>query len=164
MVTISKSFKIALFIPLSIILNCCGYSTKSLLPPNLKNVYIEIFENRTIKVGLGEDMSRELIHQFMADGTMRITSEGKSQLKLTGEVSYFNKEPYVYSGNQTVYKYKITLSCKIKCLDLTKNTTYWEGEISDWATFDQNQDETVGIKEAMTKVAKETVRRILTNW
>ena len=145
-------------------LGCCGYSTRSLLPSHLKNVSIDIFENRTIKIGLGEDMTRELVRQFTSDGTMRVTGEGKAQLKITGEVSYFNKEPYVYGGDQTVYRYKVTVASKVRCFDVAKNAIYWEGEVRDWALLDQNQEETVGINEAMTKVAKETVRRLLTNW
>ncbi len=143
---------------------CCGYSTRSLLPAHLKNVYIDIFENRTIKIGLGEAFTNELIRQFTSDGTLRVTNEGRAQLKISGVINYFNKEPYVYGGDQTVYKYKTTVTCKITCLDATRNTLYWEGEVSDWAIFGQNEDESVGINEALTKVAKETVRRILTNW
>ncbi len=154
----------ASFILLLVLTNCCGYSTRSLLPAHLKNVSIDIFENRTIKIGLGEDMTRELVRQFTADGTMRVTGEGKAQLKITGEVANFNKEPYVYGGDQTVYRYKVTVTSRVKCFDVTRNALYWEGEVSDWALLDQNQDETVGVSEAMTKVAKETVRRLLTNW
>ncbi len=161
---IINKLKIEGYILLLFWLSCCGYSTKSLLPSHFKNIYIEIFENRTIKIGLGEEMTREIIKQLTADGSLRVSGESKAQLKITGQISYFNKEPYVYSGNQTIDKYRISLRCNVQCIDLVKNEVYWEGEVSDWALIEQNQDESIGISEAMTKVAKETVRRILTNW
>lgn len=164
MIPILRRLRIEILVSLLALVSCCGYSTKSLLPSHLKGVYIEIFENRTIKIELGEQMTKELVRQFNTDGSLRATSESRAQLKVKGSVSYFNKEPYVYSGDQTIYKYKITVKCNIQAIDLVKNEVYWEGEVSDWAILEQNQDEVPATNEAITKVAKEIVRRILINW
>lgn len=143
-------------------LNCCGYSTRSLLPGYMKRVHIKIFENQTYKAGLDEIATQLTIDAFRNNSNLKIASEDQADIVISGKVTGFSKEPYVYTGAFDVSQYKVTIKFSVICYDQVKNTIFWQGDVSDWATY--ATDETEGIKEATKKTAERLVTVILTNW
>ncbi len=143
-------------------LHCCGYSTRSLLPGYINKIHIRLFENNTIKPGLDELATEQVINAFQNGSNLKITDEARADLLLEGRVSKFNKEPYTYTANQDVIEYKITIGFTVRCVDRVKNSVFWEGTVSDWALYSTEED--AGIKKAMKKVAERLVTTILTNW
>ena len=143
-------------------LSCCGYSTRSLLPEYIQKVHIKIFENRTVKAGLDELATNTVIEAFRSGSNLRIVDEKSADIIIEGTISGFSKDPHTYTSDQTIIDYKITIKFTIRCIDRTKNEIFWEGDVSEWATYSTNEDE--GINEAMEKIADQLVTTILTNW
>ncbi len=143
-------------------LNCCGYSTRSLLPDYIKKIHIRIFDNTTVKTGLDEIATRATIEAFRTGSGLKITDEKQADLVIEGRVTYYNKEPYVYTGAQNINQYKVTVSFHVRGLDQTRHAVFWEGEVSEWSIFDT--DESAGINEAVRKTAQKLVTTLLTNW
>lgn len=141
---------------------CCGYSTRSLLPGYITKIHIKIFENQTYKTGLDEIATRATIDAFRNNSNLKIVSEEQADIVLNGKVIGFSKEPYVYTGALNVTQYKITVKFSVICLDQVKNTIFWQGDVSDWATY--TNDEDAGIRDAIKKTAERLVTVILTNW
>ncbi len=141
---------------------CCGYSTRSLLPGYIQRVHIKIFENQTYKPGLDEIATQLTIEAFRKNSNLRITSEEQADIIITGKVSGFSKDPYVYTGALNVSQYKITVKFSVVCLDRVKNSIFWEGDVSDWAIYTNDEDKS--IREAIGKTAERLVTTILTNW
>ncbi|OPX17502.1 hypothetical protein BXT86_06185 [candidate division WOR-3 bacterium 4484_100] len=153
-----------LYINLTILLfiACCGYSTRSLLPGYMQRIHIRLFENNTVKPGLDELATEEVINAFRNGSNLKIVDEASADLLLEGKVAQFNKEPHTYTANQEVIEYKITIGLTVRCVDRVKNSIFWEGTVSDWALYSTDEDE--GIKDAMKKTAEKLVTTILTNW
>ena len=143
-------------------MSCCGYSTRSLLPGYMEKLHIKIFENQTVKVGLDERTTNAVIEAFRSGSNLRIVDENSADIVIEGKVTGFSKDPYTYTADQTILQYKITVKFTIRSIDRQKNEVFWEGDVSDWATYDT--DEEKGIDEAIKKTAEKLVTTILTNW
>jgi len=143
-------------------LSGCGYSTRSLLPSYIQKVHVKIFTNQTIKTGLDELATNSVIEAFRSGSSLRIVDENSADIVIEGKVSGYSKDPYTYTANQTIIEYKITIKFTIRCVDRVRNEVFWEGDVSDWATYSVNEDE--GINQAMKKTAEKLVTTILTKW
>jgi len=167
MTKLFRSFYL-LFTPYSLLsfsllsLNCCGYSTRSLLPDYIQKVHVRIFENATVKTGLDEIATQATIEAFRTGSGLKITDDKQADIIIEGRIANYNKEPYVYTGALSVSQYKVTVSFHVRCLDQAKNEVFWEGDVSEWALFET--DENQGINEATKKTAQKLVTTILTNW
>jgi len=145
-----------------LILSCCGYSTRSLMPDYIQRIHIDLFVNRTLKAGLDELATNSVIEAFRSGSKLRIVDEGSADLVLEGNVSGYSKSPHTYTSDQTILEYKITIRYSVRCVDKARNEVFWEGEVSDWALYDT--DEEVAVAEAARKAAERLVTNILTNW
>lgn len=142
--------------------NCCGYSTRSLLPGHMRKLNIKLFENATVKTGLDELATQAVTEAFRTGSGLKLTDEKQADIVIEGRVANYAKEPYVYTGVLSITQYKVTVSFAARCVDQVSNTVFWEGEVSDWALF--TSDENQGIADAMKKTAQKLVTTILTNW
>ena len=144
------------------LISCCGYSTRSLLPDYLQRINIGLFENRTLKPGLDELATNAVVEAFRAGSNLRIVDEANADLVLEGGVSGYSKDPHTYTSDQTILEYRITVKYSVRCVDKARNEVFWEGDVSDWALYDT--DEEGAIREAAKKTAERLVTNILTNW
>jgi hypothetical protein len=144
--------------------SCCGYSTRSLLPAHLQAVHVTLFANKTLKAGLDEIATQQVMRAIGSGSNLRISDRQSADLVIEGDVSGFSKTPYTYTSDQNVTDYKITVALKVRCVDVARNDVFWEGTVSEWATYSADADEDGAIDEAMKKTAELLVVKILTNW
>jgi len=128
----------------------------------MQKVHIKLFENQTLKVRLDELATNAVLEAFRGGSNLRIVDENSADIVIQGKVSGFSKDPYTYTSDQTVLEYKITVKFSVRCVDKAKNEVFWEGSVSDWATYDTDEDS--AIDEAMRKTAERLVNTILTTW
>ena len=144
------------------VLSCCGYSTRSLMPDYIQRIHVDLFENRTLKAGLDELATNSVIEAFRSGSNLRIVDESSADLVLEGSVSGYSKSPHTYTSDQTILEYKITIRYSVRCVDKARNEIFWEGDVSDWALYDIDEDMAIG--EAARKAAERLVTKILTSW
>jgi len=157
-----KLSRFLLLVSYFLYLSCCGYSTRSLLPGYMQKIHIKIFENQTIKAGLDELATNATIEAFRNGSSLHVVDEKQADIIIDGRISGYSKDPYIYTGVMNISQYKITIKFTIRCIDQIKNSVFWEGEVSDWATYSTNEED--GIREAIKKTAEKLVATILTNW
>ena len=145
------------------LLSCCGYSARSLLPSYMKVVRIQFFENRTLQPLLGEMFTDCLKTSFIKE-RMTITSTGDADLEIEGKVLDYKREPYTYTGEQTITVYRMSLRVSIRVLDLAKNKVFFEREVSDYVDQPAEEDEELWIPKMCQEVADRTVQEIVTHW
>lgn len=143
-------------------LNCCGYSTRSLLPDYIQKVHVRFFENATVKTGIDEIATQATVEAFRTGSGLKITDERQADIVIEGRIANYHKEPYVYTDALSVSRYKVTVSFHVRCLDQARSGVFWEGDVSEWALFET--DENQGISEAVKKTSQKLVTTILTNW
>jgi hypothetical protein len=132
------------------------------MPEYLQRIHIDLFENRTLKPGLDELATNAVIEAFRSGSNLRIVDESGADLILEGGVSGYTKNPHTYTSDQTILEYKITIKYSVRCVDKVRNEVFWEGDVSDWALYDTDEDQ--AIREAAKKTAERLVTNILTNW
>jgi len=112
----------------------CGYTTRSLLPSNLKNIRVDNFVNgikvaaeqsnvrmyRGYRPGMEVDLTRAVIKKFLLDGTLKITSESNADITLKGTLVDYKRDALRYDANDNVEEYRIKLIVE---LELTNNKT-----------------------------------------
>jgi hypothetical protein len=132
------------------------------MPEYLQRIHIDLFENRTLKPGIDEVATNAVIEAFRSGSNLRVVDEAGADLVLEGGVSGYTKTPHTYTSDQTILEYKITVKYSVRCVDKVRNEVFWEGDVSDWALYETDEDR--AITEAAKKAAERLVTNILTNW
>ena len=98
----------------------CGYTSASLLPPELESIYIENFTNEIMPTrevsnrrsgysyypGLETDITRAVINDFLFDRSLDIKSEKDASLTLKGALVDYRQMPLSYDDDlDTLYNY-----------------------------------------------------------
>lgn len=144
---------------------CCGYTTRSILPSNIKSIAIPIAKNETVRPGLGELLTDSLIADFTQDRTLKIDNIDRADIILDCTIKNYERSPQAYTANQEVIAYKVLLECEITASDRVKTDTLWHGNIATTISYDaKTETEDQGIEKAITKLSLEILRRVLTTW
>ncbi|MEO0092502.1 MAG: LPS assembly lipoprotein LptE [candidate division WOR-3 bacterium] len=148
-----------------LLLSCCGYSTKTIIPSHLKTVAIPVVGNETMKPGLDGLLTDQLISDFTKDRSLRITSLDKANLILNCKITNYDRSPQSYTSAQEVLVWKITLSAYVEAEDKVENTFIYQGDVSTFVTYDaQSESEDTGIDRAIKKLSQEIIRKVLATW
>ena len=89
----------------------CGYTTSSLLPSNIKTIYIAPFKNeieytqesnRNVYFPLMEVKIREaVVNRYLFDGHLTVVDQGSSDLTLEGKLVGYNRYALRYSDQDS---------------------------------------------------------------
>ncbi|PIU41809.1 MAG: hypothetical protein COS99_03285 [Candidatus Omnitrophica bacterium CG07_land_8_20_14_0_80_42_15] len=162
----------------------CGYTTKSLLAPHLRTVYIEpvinkidftretTYDNRLsiYRPGLERDLTKTLKERFIFDGNLKVVNEKeKADSELMCEVVDFLKEPLQYTDDQNVDEYRLKIIVNIKFTDLSNNVVLvdeksFAGESTYTITGTLAGTESGTEQNAITDLARRVVEKIIEGW
>ena len=175
-----KFLPLFLAVQLTLGLTGCGYSTRSLLPSNLKAIYIQPFKN---KVGYTDESVRNLylpllevkitnavVDRFLFDGNLDIKDEGQADLVLRGELLGFERHPLRYIENtEDVEEYRINIIVSLVLWDTADNEVVWEepnfvGDTTYFTTGTLVKSEATAVEDALTDLARRIVERTIEDW
>ena len=157
----------------------CGYTTKSTLPPHLKTVHIEPFENtidytqegrRTLYIPLLEvDIQKALIDRFLFDGNLRISTTERADLILSGKLLNYERQVLRYTDNDDVEEYRIYITVALEMFDTHKQEVMWTesgfvGETTFFITGPLAQSEDSAVNEAIEDLSRRIVERTIEDW
>lgn len=176
-------FIIFILVVLSLYITGCGYTTGSLLPSRLRTVYVKDFENkidistepsdkdgyRIYRAGVENDITQEIIDEFIFDGNLRIVSEDEADLILKGELLDYYKQPLRYDRFDTVEEYRVIVTVNIELLDTAEDKVMWKEE--NFTGFDSYRltGSFAGTEEdardsAINDLAKKIVEKTIEGW
>jgi len=147
-----------------LLLACCGYSVRALLPPHLKTIVVLPVENQTMKPSLEVQLTSQLVDGFRRDGSLRISDLEHANVSLRCQITGYDKVAQAYTSGQTVNAWVVSLTARCECQDQVKSAKLWEGAVSTSVTIDATKTEEAGIDEALQKLTAEIVRRTLIAW
>jgi hypothetical protein len=168
----------------SILFSGCGYTTKSLLPPYIKTVYVENFKNgidttqevsnkkpyRLYTPGLENEITRAVADRFIYDGNLKVTREPEqADAILSGELREYAKEPLRYDDNDDVTEYRVRVVASMKFLDKKENKAIWQsdgfsGESSQRTEGSLRKTEDTARQEAVDDLARRVVEKTIDMW
>lgn len=163
--------------------NGCGYTTKSLLRPDLKTICVENFANKIpvtnetsdarMYIGyrprLEYDVTKAISDRYLFDGNLRIADRKTANLILKGELVDFRKEPLRYDANDNVEEYRVRLVTNLELTDAKTGTLMWKekafaGESTYRTGGSLATSEVNALNEAKSDLARRIVERTIEGW
>lgn len=109
---------------LMLALSGCGYTTKSMLPADVKAVFIEPVKNgidltgeidekhpfKVYRPGLEVDLTNAIINRFIFDGTLKVAPQEKADAILKATVMDYRRDALRYSNGDEVQEYRLNIT------------------------------------------------------
>ena len=178
----SKLFT-ALFLTLVLAVSGCGYTTRSLLPPDLKTIYVDNFKNtisitaeqnelrmyRGYRPGMEIDLTRAVINKFLLDGSLKIANESDADLILKGDLIDFKRDALRYDANNNIEEYRIKLIVNMNLVNAKTGDTMWTemgfaGETTYRTSGSLAKTETQAVNDAIDDLARRIMERTVEAW
>lgn len=160
----------------------CGYTTKTLLPDDIRTIQIETFKNNidiTKEVGakdkyelyrpnLEVDLRDAVVSRVFLDGNLKIADKNSADAVLEGQIVQYRKDPLRYQ-NEVVQEYRISIVCNVKLINQKDSKVLFEedgitGDTTYFIAGTLQKTETAALNDAMSDLARRIVNRILENW
>lgn len=177
-----RKFAAVLFVALFFIAGC-GYTTKSLLPSNLKTIYVDNLVNkirvtdessdarmyRGYRPGMELEATRTIRDKYLSDGNLKIADPETADLILTGSLVDFRNEALRYDRNNDIEEYRVRLVVNLEMKNAKDGKVRWTennfaGESLYRTTGTLAKSETTAIKEAADDLARRVVERTIEEW
>lgn len=162
----------------------CGYSGRSLLPPNFRKIYVAPFINKlpitseaselqrfaTSLPRLEEDVTNKVINRYIFDGNLRVTpKKEEADLVLTGELVDFRRQALQLADTGGVEEYRLNLVANLALRETKSGTLRWEepgfvGDTTYFLTGSQARTETAAVDALLTDFARRVVERTIEDW
>jgi outer membrane lipopolysaccharide assembly protein LptE/RlpB len=161
----------------------CGYTTRSLLPSNLKSIYVGNFVNkinvtaessdvrmyRGYRPGMEIEVSNAIRDKYLFDGNLKVTDTDNANLILKGELVDFRNEALRYDRSDNIQEYRIRLVVNLELINAKDGTTRWKesgfaGESLYNPTGSLAKTETDAITDAEADLARRVVERTVEEW
>lgn len=181
MKTILRLFISVVF--LSISLFGCGYTTRSLIAPDIKNIYVEPFKNkidftsedseynrlRTYYPLLEADITNAVVDRYMFDGSLKISKENRADVVLKGELISYRRDTLRYTDDDDTEEYRISIAVNIKLWSNKKEKYLWQesnfvGDTTYFITGSLATTESAAVKDAVTDLARRVIERTIEDW
>ncbi len=152
---------------------CVGYRLGSMLPPDIKTVYIPTFENKTTEPLIEAECTAAAIRQFQTDGSLRIVGdEQQADSILKVKLTSYTLEPIAYNASRktTANEYRMTILANLMLTrrDATNQViaeaTMVKGEALTEVTGDFTSTKLLFLPECAKDLAKRLVENVTEAW
>jgi hypothetical protein len=111
----------------------CGYSRKTVLPRNIKTIYVETVKNKLdvdnlymYQQGLEMDITNAVIQRLQQDGTLKVVEQKKADAILKTDLLALNQEGLRFNSLEGVSQYRLFIVVRIKLVDVKTGDIMWE--------------------------------------
>lgn len=161
----------------------CGYTTRSLLPPEYKTIYVENVKNainvtaeqndlrmyRGYRPGMEVELTKAIIDRYLFDGNLKMAPEESADLILKADLIDFKRDPLRYDANNNIEEYRIKLFVNMELQDARTGKTVWKengfaGETTYSTTGTNAKSEGAAVTDAIRDLARRVVERTIEAW
>jgi hypothetical protein len=149
---------------------CLGYRVGTLLPADIKTIYVPTFKNRTGERNLEIQATNAVIDQLNRDGTLIVVSkqeDADSMVEVT--IVEYQRKAVRYRDVTDPAEYRVTIVTRATFTDLTDNKVFWKDKrISGEAEFEIGgslpASERRALPRAFEDLGKDIVDAIVEGW
>lgn len=164
-------------------LSGCGYSTRSLLPPEMNSIHVNNFVNKidptaevsdkrmsyTYWPGLENQLSRAVIDGFIFDRHLDVKSESKAAMLLKGELVDYRQYPLSYDKSDNVQEMRTQVTVNIELYNNATGELMWrENGFTGWSSYylagPNASTEAEGVRGAVKDISLRIVERVVEAW
>lgn len=172
----------ALVLWCSLLLTGCGYTTKTIMPDNIRTIQVEIFKNdidvtkevsakdkyEVYRPNLEVDLRDAIVNRIFLDGNLKMADRDSADAVLEGRIAQYRKDPLRYQ-NEVVQEYRVSIVCDIKLINQRDSKVLFEeegvtGDTTYFTTGTLQKTETAAINDAMSDLARRIINKIVENW
>ena len=167
----------------SFLLTGCGYTTRSLLPSDIKTIRVNNIKNeikvtaeqsnlrmyRGYRPGMEIDLTRVIMNKFLLDGTLKIANESSADLILNTDLIDFKRDALRYDANNNVEEYRLKMIVNMELLNAKTGNMIWTekgfaGETTYNTTGPLAKTDTAAVNDAIDDLARRIVERTVEAW
>ena len=154
----------------------CGYTRKTVLPRNIKTIYVETVKNKldvekiyAYQPGLEMDITNAVIRGFQQDGTAKVVEQNKADAILKTELLQFEQEGLRFTNLEGVSEYRLFVVVKLRLEDAKTGDLIWEepnftGDNEYYVTDVTSIGEQKAAVDVVRKLATNIVDRVVEDW
>lgn len=145
---------------------CVHYRLGSMLPADVRTVYIPTCVNKTTEPQLELDVTRAILAQIQTDGTLRVAPEHAADSILNVTVTDFDLKPvaYQFGEGSTVNQYRMSIKASFVLRRRADNRVVAESPaLVGWHDMDFAGDMTSSKAVGLLPAAEDLGRRIVGN-
>lgn len=154
----------------------CGYTQKAKLPNNIKTLAVPTFLNEiparkiyTYEPGLETKITNAVRDRIIFDGNARLVNEDEADALIVGKLIRFDQEPLGFDNLERVDRFRLIVTTDLKLIDRrTQEVLIHEpnftGDFIYQVAGRGAVSEQDASQQAITKLARDIVDRIVENW
>lgn len=170
-----RSF-LALALCAAVLSGCAGYTRKSLLSENFKNIYVAPVANainlsgevtdkepfRVYRPGIEVDITNAVINRFIFDGNLKVSSPEKADLTVEAKLVDYRRDALRYSDSDDIQEYRLSVRLDVAVIETrTKKTLWHESELVGDTSFFLSGAHAISEDAAAQKAVEDAARRVV---
>ncbi|MFO8006574.1 MAG: LptE family protein [Candidatus Brocadiia bacterium] len=108
---------VSLCIVLAVLGTGCGYRAGGLMPPGVRTVYVEAFDNETFRRGLEVDLTRALVAEIELRTPLVFATREEADSILSGELLEANEQTRIKSQRGRILLQRTTVKVRFRWRD-----------------------------------------------
>jgi len=160
----------------AMILSGCGYTRKTVLPRNIKTIYIETVKNKLdiekiygYQPGLEMDITNAVIRRLQQEGIVKVVAQKNADAILKTDLLNFVQEGLRFTNLQSVQEYRLFIEVRLRLVDAKTGDLIWEeptftGDDEYYVSDVNSIGEQKAAMDAIDRLAFNIVDRIVQDW
>ena len=160
----------------AVALSGCGYTRKTVLPRNIKTIYVETVKNKldaeklyAYQPGLEMDITNAVIQRLQKDGTLKVVKQENADAILKTDLVSLDQEGLRFNSLEGVSQYRLFIVVKLRLVEAKTGTVIWEesnfsGDTEYYVTTVTSFGEQKAAVDAVHRLAYNIADRIVEDW
>jgi outer membrane lipopolysaccharide assembly protein LptE/RlpB len=161
---------------LAVALSGCSYTRKTVLPRNIKTIYVETVKNKldadkiyAYQQGLEMDITNAVIRRLQQDGTVKVVKKESADAILKTDLLQFEQEGLRFNQLEGVQEYRLFVVVKLRLVDAKTGDLIWEepsftGDNEYYVTNETSIGDQKASVDVVNRLAFNIVDRIVEDW
>ena len=160
---------------MSMLMAGCGYTTKSLLSADVKNVHVAPVRNsidltaeindkspfRAYRPGIEVDLTNAIINRFIFDGNLKVAKQENADAVVEATLVDYRRDPLRYSPGDDVQEYRLSITLDVAVTKPRDHKTLWAERVTGDTTFFLSGSRALTEDEAAAKAVDDVARRVV---
>ena len=151
----------------------CSYRAGTALPAGLRTVYVPVLQNKTRATGLEADVTKALVAEFQAEGSLRPVKMKDADCEVRGAVSSYKRDVTGKGTEGVPTERQVVIRASVSLVDRRDGKTLIDGMIvssvhtdprSGAFRIEAGESERLGRERATRALARAIVRAVVEYW
>ena len=150
---------------------CANYRLGSMLPKDIRTVYMPTCRTQTPEPLIEQDVTRAVLSQIQMDGSLRIASESDADVVLEVTLNRFWLDPVAYEAGSasTANQYRMSIKASFVLYRRSDRSVLVESpSVTGWYDFefagDMSSSKAIALQPAAEDLGRRIISQIVQYW